>query len=96
MGIKTGENMITKDRKAALTTQFGKSSTDTGSTLVQVAILTERIKNLTGHFKDHKLDHHSKRGLMKLIGKRRSLLKYVNKKSPEDYSKIIKELGLRK
>ena len=66
--------MITSERKKELIAQFGKTPTDSGSASVQVAILTERIKNLTGHFSDHKLDHHSKRGMMKLIGKRRRFL----------------------
>lgn len=88
--------MITAERTAELVKQFGKNEKDSGSTAVQVAILTERIKNLTSHFADHKLDHHSKRGLMKLIGKRRSLLKYLNSRTPEDYQKVIKELGIRK
>ncbi len=88
--------MITKERTAELVKQFGKSEKDSGSTAVQVAILTDRIKNLTGHFSDHKLDHHSKRGLMKLIGKRRSLLRYLNRKNPDSYQTIIKELGIRK
>lgn len=88
--------MITNERTAELVKQFGANEKDSGSTAVQVAILTERIKNLTGHFADHKLDHHSKRGLMKLIGKRRSLLRYLNRKQPNDYQKIIKELGIRK
>lgn len=88
--------MVTKEEKAALAAKFGKSATDTGSPEVQVAILTSRIKNLTGHFSDHKLDHHSKRGLMKLIGRRRRLLRYINTNNSENYRKLIKELGLRK
>lgn len=88
--------MITKERAAQLVKEFGATEKDTGSTEVQIAILSDRIKNLTGHFSNHKLDHHSKRGLMKLIGKRRSLLKYLNRKNPEKYQTVIKALGIRK
>lgn len=88
--------MITKERTAELTAKFGKSANDTGNANVQVAILTERIKNLTDHFKTNKQDHHSMRGLMKLIGKRRSLLKYVRTNDEAGYQNLIKELGLRK
>ena len=88
--------MITAEKTVELTKKFGKSDKDTGSPSVQVAILTERIKNLTGHFADHKLDHHSKRGLMKLIGQRRRGLRYIRNRSEDEYQKLIKELGLRK
>lgn len=88
--------MITAQRKAELVKQFGKNESDTGSPEVQVALLTERINGLQGHFKDHKHDYHSNRGLMKMIGHRKSMLKYLNQKSPESYTKLIKELGLRK
>ncbi|MCT4640871.1 MAG: 30S ribosomal protein S15 [Bacteriovoracaceae bacterium] len=88
--------MITKEEKAQLVTKFGGKEGNTGLPEVQVAILTARISNLTTHFADHKLDHHSKRGLMKLIGKRRRLLKYINGKDENRYKTLIKELGLRK
>jgi small subunit ribosomal protein S15 len=88
--------MITNERKAELIKQFGANEKDTGSASVQVAILTERIKNLTGHFGKHKHDYHGKRGLMKLIGQRRRLLRYISASGPEKYQSLIKELGLRK
>ena len=88
--------MLSKQAKAEMVAKFGGNDKNSGSTEVQVAIMTSRINELTKHFADHKLDHHSKRGLMKLIGKRRRLLKYLNAKSPERYQTVIKELGLRK
>lgn len=88
--------MISKDEKAKIVQEFGGSATNTGSPETQIAILTARIKNLTDHFSDHKLDHHSKRGLMKLIGKRRGLLKYLGGKDQEKYKSLIGKLGLRK
>ena len=88
--------MLTTQDKAAIVAQFGGSEKDSGKPEVQIAIATHRIKYLTKHFEDHKLDHHSKRGLMKLIGRRRNMLKYLNSKSPERYQSVIKELGLRK
>lgn len=88
--------MITTTRKAELMKEFGKTEKDSGSAPVQVAILTERIKNLTTHFSSNKLDHHSKRGLMKLIGKRRRLLKYVASNDEQQYKDLITKLGLRK
>ena len=88
--------MITTQETAELVKKFGKNDKDSGSASVQVAILTTRIKNLSGHFAANKLDHHSNRGLLKMIGQRRSLLKYVAKKDTEQYTKLIKDLGLRK
>lgn len=88
--------MITVEKTAELVQKFGGSNTNTGSTEVQVAILTERIKNLSAHLADNKKDHSSMRGLMKLIGQRRSLLKYLNKNDAARYAKLIAELGLRK
>jgi small subunit ribosomal protein S15 len=88
--------MLTKQQKSEIVTKFGGSDKNSGSADVQVALLTARINYLTKHFADHKLDHHSKRGLMKLIGQRRRLLKYVKGLSVERYQKLIKELGLRK
>jgi len=87
---------ITAERKQELIGQFGQGTGDTGSPEVQVAILTERIKNLTEHFKDHHKDNHSRRGLLMLVNKRRSLLDYLRGKDVDRYSKLIAELGLRK
>lgn len=88
--------MITTERSAEITKKFGGSEKNSGSVEVQVAILTERIKNLTSHFEKNKKDHSGMRGLMKMIGQRRSLLKYLSKKDDARYSKLIKELDLRK
>lgn len=86
---------MTKERIAELAKQHGNSETNTGGAEVQIAMMSERIKKLTEHFASHKKDHHSKRGLFKLIGKRRSLLDYLKKKDIERYRAIVKELGLR-
>ena len=88
--------MITKERKAAIVAEFGKTPTDTGSTEVQIALLTERIRELTEHLKDHKKDHHSRRGLLKMVGKRRGLLAYLKKNDIEGYRTLIASLGIRK
>ena len=88
--------MLTKEDKQAIVKKFGKSETDTGATAVQVALLTERINYLTGHLKTHKHDHHSRRGLLMLVGQRRRHLNYLQKKDLDGYRKLIKELGLRK
>ena len=88
--------MITVEKTLELVKKFGRNEKDTGSPAVQIAILTERIGNLTGHFAGHKLDHHSKRGLMKIIGQRRSLLRYLSQKDEAAYKKLIAELGIRK
>jgi small subunit ribosomal protein S15 len=87
---------ITTERKQELVDEFGESSTDTGSTAVQVAILTERIKNLTGHMQTHKKDFHSRRGLLVMVGQRRRLLDYMKKKNRARYDDVIKRLGLRR
>ena len=87
---------ITAERKAALIKEYATAEGDTGSPEVQVAILTERINNLTGHFKDHKKDNHSRRGLRKLVSSRRSLLDYLKKKDEGRYSKLIASLGIRR
>ncbi len=87
---------ITKERKAELVKEFGANETDTGSTRVQVAILTERIRNLTEHLKDNKKDHHTRRGLLMMVGQRKGLLDYLKKGDIEAYRILIKELGLRK
>jgi small subunit ribosomal protein S15 len=87
--------MITKERRAELAAKFGKNEKDSGSAAVQVAILTDRINDLMPHFKKHIHDYHSNRGLLKMIGQRRSLLKYVGR-DQDKYKVLIKELGLRK
>ena len=87
---------ITAERKDALIKEFGRSEGDTGSTEVQVAILTERIRNLTEHFKTNHKDNHSRRGLLMMVNKRRSLLDYLKKKDVERYNALIAKLGLRK
>jgi small subunit ribosomal protein S15 len=87
---------ITPERKQELITEFGLKEGDTGSPEVQVAILTERIKNLTEHLKEHHKDVHSRRGLLMLVGQRRSLLDYVRRKEEERYRSLIQRLGLRR
>jgi small subunit ribosomal protein S15 len=88
--------MITTQRSAEIVKKFGGSDKNSGSVEVQVAILTERIKNLTSHFEKNKKDHSGMRGLMKMIGQRRSLLKYLSGRDEARYNKLIKELELRK
>ncbi len=87
---------VSKERKAELVKKFGKSETDTGSIEVQIAILTDEINNLTEHLKEHSHDHHSRRGLLKKVGQRRSLLNYLFNEDVTRYRKVIKELNLRK
>ena len=87
---------ITAERKTALIKEHRKDAKDTGSPEVQVAILTERITNLTGHFKTHGKDNHSRRGLLKMVASRRSLLDYVKGKSEERYQSLIQRLGVRR
>jgi small subunit ribosomal protein S15 len=87
---------ITAERKEALIKEHARAEGDTGSTEVQVAILTERIVNLTEHFKTHAKDNHSRRGLLMLVNKRRSLLDYLKKSDAERYTALIAKLGLRK
>jgi small subunit ribosomal protein S15 len=84
------------DRKKSLIEQFRVHEVDTGSPEVQIALLTERINTLTEHFKEHRKDHHSRRGLLMLIGKRRGLLGYLQKKDMERYRTIIDKLGIRR
>ncbi len=84
------------ERKAALVTKYRQHDTDTGSPEVQVALLSERITMLTEHFKTHKKDHHSRRGLLKLVGQRRRLLDYLKGKDVQRYKKLIEGLGIRK
>ncbi len=87
---------ITAERKQALISEFAQGKTDTGSPEVQVAILSERIQNLTSHFKTHAKDIHSRRGLLMLVSQRRRLLDYLKKKDAARYDALIKRLGLRK
>ncbi len=87
---------ITAGRKAELIKKFAQKDGDTGSPEVQVAILSERITNLTEHFKGHKKDNHSRRGLLKMVSQRRRLLDYVKGKELSRYQKLIQELGLRR
>ena len=87
---------ITADRKQELIKDNSRTKTDTGSPEVQVAILTERIVNLTEHFKTHAKDNHSRRGLLMLVNKRRSLLDYLKREDQERYQQLIAKLGLRK
>ena len=88
--------MIAKDKKTEVIEKFGRKSGDTGSPEEQIAILTERIKELNEHLNAHPKDHHSRRGLLKMVGRRRSLLAYLRNKDLEGYRKLIAELGLRK
>lgn len=81
--------------KAATIAKYQTSESDTGSTRVQVAVLTDRINYLTEHFKTHRKDHHSRRGLLKMVGQRRRLLEYLKRSDVEGYRKVIGELGLR-
>ncbi len=87
---------ITPERKEALIAEYGTKEGDTGSPEVQVALLTERITNLTGHFKDHKKDNHSRRGLLKMVSLRRKLLDYVKGKDEARYRDLIQRLGIRR
>ena len=84
------------NEKKEIVKDFGKNNTDTGSTEVQVALLTKKINELSEHFKIHKKDHHSRRGLLGMINNRRKLLKYIKGKNEEGYQELIKKLGLRK
>ena len=84
------------NEKKEIVKDFGKKDTDTGSTEVQVALLTKKINELSEHFKIHKKDHHSRRGLLGMINNRRKLLKYLKGKNEEGYQELIKKLGLRK
>ena len=88
--------MITKEMKQELVAKYGNSETDTGSPAVQIAILTARINDLQGHFKANPKDHHSRRGLLKMVGQRRNLLAYLKAKDINHYRTLIEQLGLRK
>ncbi len=87
---------ITPERKQELVKEYATANGDTGSPEVQVAILTERIKNLTGHFQTHKKDNHSRRGLLKLVSQRRKLLDYVKVRDEARYKSLIERLGIRR
>ena len=87
---------MTKERKLELIKEYGRSEGDTGSPEVQIALLTERIAHLTDHLKSHQKDHHSRRGLLMLVGQRRGLLNYLKSKDIEGYRALIEKLGLRK
>jgi small subunit ribosomal protein S15 len=87
---------IAAERKQALIKKHARSKGDTGSPEVQIALLTERINHLTGHFETHVKDHHSRRGLLMLVGNRRRLLNYLKNTNPSGYEKLINELNLRK
>ena len=86
---------ITKDSKKNLISEFAKNEKDTGSTSIQIAVISERIKNLTEHFKTHNKDNHSKRGLVALVNKRKKLLNYLSKKNKSEYLDLIKKLNIR-
>ena len=86
---------VSKERKAELIKEFGKDANDSGSAEVQVAILTERILELTEHVKVHKKDHHTRRGLLMLVGKRRRLLSYIKERDINNYRELIAKLGIR-
>jgi small subunit ribosomal protein S15 len=87
---------LTQERKAEIVAQFGENAEDTGNTRVQIALLTQRINDLTGHLRDHRKDHHSRRGLLMLVGQRRRLLNYMQRSDLEGYRSLIRELGLRR
>jgi small subunit ribosomal protein S15 len=87
---------LTKEVKQELISQHGRSETDTGSPQVQIAMLTRRIDDLTEHLRTHPKDHYSRRGLLKLVGRRRRFLDYLRKKDLEGYRALVKELGLRR
>ena len=87
---------LTAERKREIISQFGENEQDTGNTRVQVALLTQRINDLTGHLREHGKDHHSRRGLLMLVGQRRRLLNYMQRNDLEGYRALIRELGLRR
>jgi small subunit ribosomal protein S15 len=87
---------LTQERKAEIVSQFGENAQDTGNTRVQIALLTQRINDLTGHLREHGKDHHSRRGLLMLVGQRRRLLNYMQRSDLEGYRSLIRELGLRR
>lgn len=87
---------LTKEQKVEIISKHGESEYDSGKTEVQIALLTQNINELTPHFNEHKKDHHSRRGLLKMVGKRRRLLDYLASQDIERYRKLIKELGIRR
>jgi small subunit ribosomal protein S15 len=87
---------LTKDNKQDVIKEFGRTGSDTGSAEVQIALLTRRIEDLTGHFKTNPKDHNSRRGLLKMVGQRRKLLNYLKRKDIEKYREILEKLSLRK
>jgi small subunit ribosomal protein S15 len=87
---------LNAEQKSEIVKKFARHQNDTGSAAVQVAILTARVNDLQGHFETHKKDHHSRRGLMKLVGQRRSLLDYVRRRNVQEYRDLIQQLGIRK
>ena len=87
---------LTQERKAEIVTQFGENAQDTGNTRVQIALLTQRINDLTSHLREHGKDHHSRRGLLMLVGQRRRFLRYLERNDLEGYRALIRELGLRR
>lgn len=87
---------LTQEKKAELIEKFGETPQDTGKPEVQIALLTERINQLTDHLRTHKKDHHSRRGLLMLVGRRRRFLRYLERSDLERYRSLVKELGLRK
>ena len=87
---------LTKDAKLEIFDRHGRAAGDTGSPQVQIALLTKRIEELTEHLRTHRKDHHSRRGLLKLVGRRRRLLNYLQKRDLESYRALIQELGLRR
>ncbi len=87
---------LTQDRKREIVERWGASPNDTGATRVQIALLTARINHLTEHLRTHRKDHHSRRGLLMLVGKRRRLLNYLQRHDLEGYRELIRELGLRR
>ncbi len=87
---------MTGEEKAGITAKFGKDERDTGATEVQIALLTRRINHLTEHLREHKHDHHSRRGLLKMVGRRRRLLRYLESSDLERYRALVSELGLRR
>jgi small subunit ribosomal protein S15 len=87
---------LTKEKKAELAGKYGRGEGDTGSTEVQVALLTARINELTEHLREHKKDHHSRRGLLMLVGQRRRLLRYLERTDLERYRGLVADLGLRR
>lgn len=94
--IEEQKNMLTAEQKKEIISTYGKDAGDSGSTEVQVALLTAKITDLSGHFKTHIHDHHSRQGLLRMVSKRRKLLDYLKKKNFESYRNLIASLGLRK